>query len=578
MKKSFFAQQESARQRTKYLVASFHGIVFITAAITTLFYILFIQAHAGMEEDLFFHQVLFHKDNFKVFAIVYLMIVGVSWVRSLPLQKGGAYVAKMVGGREISYDTKDLKERQLINIVEEMGIASGMTLPRVFVLDDELSINAFAAGTKINNACVAVSKGALEKLNRDELQGVVAHEFSHILNGDMALNIHLLGYLYGLTSIADAGRIIIRSSNRSRNNKNNGAPLFGVGLFLIGSLGYFFAFLLKAGVSRDRERLADASAVQFTRNPDGIGGALRKIWKENFNKLASPRSAEISHFYLHWPQPFLSFLATHPPILERIKNIGISSEGISNQREATRDFNQLEAISQFQSSSSAEVDFNPIYVAYAFYLWFEASPGIGPIDAVMRWNPSFDRMKMLKTYESLGALSAQDRFRLLERSVARLRGVEAPVITEMLGQMKALIEEDRRISHREFLFYYYLGLTLRPQKPKKILIAQDSLWQNVEVVCYFFATLLNSSAPHQFTHSVFSLLGRTPGLKGPYSQENVRSSLSILSQARPLQRLQVFKAFREIFSTQAQSAEILLSLELLALILEIPKTEHFTAV
>lgn len=557
---------------------AFHGVVFLTALITTFFYILFIQAHTGLDEVEYASQLLFHQDNLKVFGIVYLMIVGVSWVRGLPLQKGGAHVAQMVGGREISFDTQDLKERQLINIVEEMGIASGMTLPRVFVLDEEASINAFAAGTKINNACVAVSKGALEKLSRDELQGVIAHEFSHILNGDMALNIHLLGYLYGLTSIADAGRIIMRNSSRSRNSKNNAGPVLGLGLFLIGSLGYFFAFLLKAGVSRDRERLADASAVQFTRNPDGIGGALRKIWKENFKSLSSPRSSEISHFYLHWPRPFLSFLATHPPILERIKNIGVSAEGITDQPETKQSFNQLEAVSQFQSTAGKNEAANPVYVAYAFYLWFERSPSIGPIDAVMRWNPSFNKEQMLTTYENIKMVSDQDRFRLLEKSIARLRGEDPKVITEMLGQMKALIEEDRRVTHREFLFYYYLGLTLKPQKIKKVHLSQEQVCQHVEILCSFFESLLGSSSSRDLTKSVFSILGRTPAMRGASNQESVRSSLSLIAQARPMQRLQVFKAFQQAFSSLPVSAEVILSLSLLALIMEIPKTEAFTAV
>lgn len=545
---------------------------------TTFFYILFIQAHTGPDEVEYVAQLLFHQDNLKVYGIVYLMIVGVSWVRGLPLQKGGAYVAQMVGGREVSFDTQDLKERQLINIVEEMGIASGITLPRVFVLDAEASINAFAAGTRINNACIAVSKGALEKLSRDELQGVIAHEFSHILNGDMALNIHLLGYLYGLTSIADAGRIILRNSSRSRNSKNNLSPVLGLGLFLIGSLGYFFAFILKAGVSRDRERLADASAVQFTRNPDGIGGALRKIWKENFKSLSSPRSSEISHFYLHWPRPFLSFLATHPPILERIKNIGVSAEGITNQTETKQSFNQLEAVSQFQSPPAKTEAANPVYVAYAFYLWFERSPSIGPIDAVMRWNPSFNKEQMLATYENIKMVTDQDRFRLLEKNVARLRGEDPKVITEMLGQMKALIEEDRRVTHREFLFYYYLGLTLRPSKIKKVYLSQEQVFQHVENLCSFFESLLGSSSSRNLTKSVFSLLGRAPALRGASNQESVRSSLSLIAQARPMQRLQIFKAFQQAFSSLPVSAEVILSLELLALILEIPKTEAFTAV
>ena len=539
-------------------MAAFHFIVFLTAMLTTLLYVLFIQAHRALDEVETLGQLLWHRDNLKVFGIVYLMIVAVSWVRSRPLAQGGSYVARMVGGREVSFDTEDLKERQLINIVEEMGIASGMALPRVFVLDGESSINAFAAGTRISNACVAVSRGALERLSRDELQGVIAHEFSHILNGDMALNIHLLGYLYGLTSIADAGRIIMRSSSRSRNSKNNAAPVLGLGLFLIGSLGYFFAFLLRAGVSRDRERLADASAVQFTRNPDGIGGALKKIWKENMKGLSSARSSEISHFYLHWPRPFISFLATHPPILERIQNIGVSGEGIRHTEPVSESFDQLEAVSSLHASKPQAIkpEIDPSAIAFAFYFWFEGSSAIG-------------REDLSHVIEELKQLSDQERFSLLEKSVARLREADATKISDLLSQMKVLIERDQHITHAEFVYYYYLGVSLRPEKDQRRSVSKQELSQSLEALGHFLEVLVPELKSQNLVQAFTLPMGLKASGRTQSSLAQVRSALQILRWLRPLQREQVFKLLEQYLNPYQSRPSMYLLKKLLGLILEI---------
>src|SRR5262245_8344336 len=205
-----------------------------------------------------------------------LVILLVSLFNIARLGEGGVAVARMVGARRVAPDTADALERRLRNVVEEMAIASGVRVPEVYVMDGERGINAFAAGWDVSGAVVAVTRGTLESLTRDELQGVIAHEFSHILNGDMRLNVRMIGVLAGIVFIGSIGEFIMRSMRGSRDGKS-GLVLAGLALFIIGYVGLFFARLIKSSIARQREFLADASSVQFTRNPDGIAGALDQI-------------------------------------------------------------------------------------------------------------------------------------------------------------------------------------------------------------------------------------------------------------------------------------------------------------
>jgi Zn-dependent protease with chaperone function len=251
---------------------------------------------------------------------------------------GGSVVAEGVGGRRIDPHTIDLNERRLVNVVEEMAIASGVPIPAVYVLDNEPGLNAFAAGLTTSDAVVTVTRGTLEKLSRDELQGVIAHEFSHILNGDMRLNVKLAAIVFGILVIGLIGRGILRGLGRGRvssRGKGGGAVLAilaaGLILMIIGYLGYFFGRLIQAAVSRQREFLADASAVQFTRNPGGIVGALRKIGGYALgSELATDKAAEIGHFFFAqgFRAPlFDGFWATHPPLAMRIRAVDPQWDG-----------------------------------------------------------------------------------------------------------------------------------------------------------------------------------------------------------------------------------------------------------
>lgn len=321
----FFAHQERARRNTRRLV-----VLFAAATVTIILcvYLVVLVALALMEES----------GGPGVFVLVVLgtlAVVGLAMLFKVSqLGKGGSAVAEMLGARPVPPGTRDLKERVLLNVVEETAIASGVPVPRVFVMDKEPGINAFAAGYSPSDAVVAVTRGTLETLDRDELQGVVAHEFSHILNGDMRLNIRLMGTLFGITCITTIGYIIFRagfSGGGSRGNRKGGGGgavllVGGLGLMLVGSLGVFFGRLIQAAASRQREYLADASAVQFTRSPWGIAGALKKIAgfaKGAGSRLASPQAAEAGHFlFADGVSRFLGrALATHPPLEERIRRI-----------------------------------------------------------------------------------------------------------------------------------------------------------------------------------------------------------------------------------------------------------------
>jgi Zn-dependent protease with chaperone function len=252
------------------------------------------------------------------------LILIVSLFNVLRLGGGGAAVARMVGARPVASNTADPLERRLRNVVEEMAIASGTRVPEVYVMQEESGINAFAAGWSVSGAVVAVTRGTLERLTRDELQAVIGHEFSHILNGDMRLNVRMLGVLAGIVFLGSIGEFVMRSVRGTKEKEALALFVIGVALFVIGYVGLFFARLIKAAVSRQREYLADASSVQFTRNPDAIAGALDQIRSSPTGTLIGNRYAEeMSHMFFGQSVKMWmgGLLSTHPPLDERIRRI-----------------------------------------------------------------------------------------------------------------------------------------------------------------------------------------------------------------------------------------------------------------
>ncbi len=256
-------------------------------------------------------------------SVVTIAIIGLgSMYRVASLRGGGETVAQQMGGMPVPEQTSDPQLRRLRNVVEEIAIASGVPMPKLYVLEHEAGINAFAAGYSPSDAVVAVTRGALERLNRDELQGVIAHEFSHILNGDMRLNIRLIGVLFGIMMMAIIGRKILEHGRFGGRDKSAGAVLIAALVAMaIGYLGLFFGRMIKAGVSRSREMLADASAVQFTRQTAGLAGALKKIGGvADGAKLEHAGDAEeVSHMLFGDGVGLNGLFATHPPLLQRIQ-------------------------------------------------------------------------------------------------------------------------------------------------------------------------------------------------------------------------------------------------------------------
>ncbi|HHY0521376.1 TPA: M48 family metallopeptidase [Vibrio parahaemolyticus] len=332
----FFHHQDTARQRTGLLVMLFTLAVL---AITGLVSVISIGIYFYFTGEPFTTQSIISYCLLSFVGV--LLVVSISsFVRLSELNaNGGRGVAESIGGKLISTDTSNAKHRQLLNVVEEMSIASGIPVPPVYVLAEEHGINAFAAGMSIDDAVIGVTQGALDAFSRDELQGVIAHEFSHILNGDMRLNTRLIGALFGITCIAHFGHLILDNSNstrhvsRSSSDSNKGFAviiLIAIVCLVLGWLGTLFGNMIKAAISRQREFLADASAVQFTRNDQGIAGALKKIGSNvQGSTLNTKASDEMSHMMFGQSKlsGFSGLFATHPPLDERIRRIEPNWDG-----------------------------------------------------------------------------------------------------------------------------------------------------------------------------------------------------------------------------------------------------------
>ena len=321
----FFERQDNARRNTKVLVFYFVvavGLIAAGAYFATLF--IFHGAvtyrHHGDAQAI----VLWDPGLFVYAAGGTLAVIACgSLFKTAQLSRGGSAVAESLGGRLIGSNTHDPRERRLLNVVEEMAIASGVPVPRVYAMDDEPGINAFAVGHSVNDAAIGVTRGCLTALTRDELQGIIGHEFSHILNGDMRLNLRLMGIIFGLVCLTVIGRILLRVRSGSSRDKNP-LLLLGLALLILGWVGYVFGQLIQAAVSRQREFLADASAVQFTRNPDGLSSALQKIGAAHYGShIENEHAAEASHMFFAnaMTNSLANAFATHPPLEERIKAI-----------------------------------------------------------------------------------------------------------------------------------------------------------------------------------------------------------------------------------------------------------------
>lgn len=325
----FFARQENARRNTGYLL-----FLFTLAVIAVVLGVYLVVAFSLWFSD-FIHGRVATLWDAQVFfwcsAVSLSFIAAISVWKMTELREGGAAIAKALGARLVPPQTSEPRERLLRNVMEEMAIASGIPVPDLFLLEHERGINAFAAGFGTSDAVICVTRGALELLTRDELQGVMAHEFSHILNADILLNLRLLGWLGGIQAVGQTGKAMLEGMRHAGRRAHGGALFAGLALYTVGYLGHFLAQLIKSAVSRQREYLADASAVQFTRNPGGLAGALKKIGGlATGSHLQHPRAGEMSHMFFGngISDAWLSSLDSHPPLQERIKLLEPRFDGV----------------------------------------------------------------------------------------------------------------------------------------------------------------------------------------------------------------------------------------------------------
>jgi Zn-dependent protease with chaperone function len=317
MQSDFFARQDTARRHTQWLRAAFACAVVGVALALACVLLLALGAHP---------LGLLRRQPGSVVALavpVMLAIACVSWRRWRELREGGASVARALGGVRLATQESDPARRRLMNVVEEMALAARIPAPQVFVLPGERGINAFAAGHTPEDAAVGITAGALECLDRDELQAVVGHEFSHILNGDMALNTRLVAWLYGLMAVNGFARNLMQRGRKARSLR---LIMFGAAMWLVGSTGLLAGRLLQAAVSRRREHLADASAVQFTRNPEALKSAfLAMAATASGSRIESSAAPELAHLFFASARATPrrgstpSLFATHPPLAERVR-------------------------------------------------------------------------------------------------------------------------------------------------------------------------------------------------------------------------------------------------------------------
>ncbi|MEX2118776.1 MAG: M48 family metallopeptidase [Pirellulales bacterium] len=486
----FFAHQDAARRKTTLLVVYFClAIALIVAAVYPVVALVF-----GARPPHLWNPILF----LAVAGATLFVIAAGSLFKIVQLGSGGEVVAQMLGGRPVDPATRDLDERVLVNVVEEMAIASGVPAPSVFVLDEQ-GINAFAAGWSPSSAVIGVTRGAIETLNRDELQGVIAHEFSHILNGDMRLNIRLIGLLHGILLIALIGYTLLRSlghTRRRRSRKDGGGVVavlaLGAALLVIGYLGVFFGRLIKSAVSRQREFLADASAVQFTRNPQGIAGALKKIGGlVAGSRVERAAAEEASHLFFGnvLGQNLFGFLSTHPPLPERIKRIDPAFDGqFPKVTHAQRTASDLGAGPRPAQAAAAAMGFRPEtavasvgtpqteHVAYAAALVAslpqrlveEVHEPLGAAAAVCGLvlagdsQTRADQLAILarsssRVYEELqriapllGGLPAEARLPLVEMAMPALARLSPDQYGSLRQVVRRLVEADQKISVFEY--------------------------------------------------------------------------------------------------------------------------------
>jgi Zn-dependent protease with chaperone function len=476
------------------------------------------------------------KIFFWVFTSTILVIGGASWYKIATLQSGGSVIAQELGGRLLVSESVETEEqKQLLNVVEEMAIAANMKVPAVYILDNEAGINAFAAGHTIDNAVIGVTRGCLEQLNRDELQGVIGHEFSHILNGDMRLNLRLIGLLHGILFVYIAGRLMIAVEDRD----NRWLWYLGLAVTTIGLMGLFFGRLIQSAISRQREFLADASAVQFTRNPDGISGALQKIGNLG-SQLQSPYADEASHMFfgnalkLSW---FDDLWATHPPLLQRIRRLGglqnvplsetpiagsshavpglaMGFAGGSTSINSTAIKKSVPSVSDRQSwlpeVLQSEIQTCEGATAIVYSLLLTAQFQTQQLDWLRQVGSAELVEQVLALRTEVEQIAESDRLPLLDLAIPALRQSSASQIQKLFITIQGLIKIEGRWTLNKFVVFVILQRRLQASQNQTEFLTLSEIWTDCGLIISAIAQI-GQKTPGTIAYAFRSGLFRLPG-------------------------------------------------------------------
>ena len=599
---NFFEHQDRARKQTGRLVLLLTIAVVCLVTITSLA-LGWLWRHLG-EPALHLTSRASLPDP-ELYLSVAAVIVGVvvlgALYKQVQLSAGGKVVAESLGGRLLNLSASNADERRLLNVVEEMALASGSPVPPVYVLEDG-SINAFAAGLTPRDAVIGITRGAIEQLDRNELQGVIAHEFSHIHHGDMLLNTRLTALLHGMLLLGLIGGMLLRgwsetstgvriSSRSSSNDKNGGGSVVllvigaGVVLYVLGYVGTFFGQLIKASVSRQREFLADASAVQFTRDPSTIAGALKKIGGNPLGALLSaPRAAEFSHMYFG-DGVGSSWFDTHPPLKDRIRRVDPGWDGnypkfeprldvalmnkqawtaaitgqpyqpsavdvavaavgaptIAHLQEARSTLQRLDERLQRAAHDSEGAE------ALVYGLLLDSEPGLRArqLEAIkQRLNLSL-ALQLDLLEESLLQLDPGQRLPLLDLAMPALKQLDAKAFLALRENMALLIKLDGKVKLLEWTLLRIIERNLRPGSGKIGNVALADLADACATLLAFLARVGETSdlQTEQAFADAWSGLPFAPRpLPGDASLRELETALKQLEQLRPLQKPQLLKA------------------------------------
>ncbi len=513
-----------------------------------------------------------------------------SWWKINQLKAGGAVIAAELGGIRVLPETATPAEQQLLNIVEEMAIAATMAVPPVYLLVAESGINAFAAGFTINDAVIGVTQGSLEQLTRDELQGVIAHEFSHILNGDMAMNIRLMGMLHGILGLHLVGRVF----SYTGSSRDNPLAKFGILLQIIGFSGFISGRLIQSAISRQREFLADASAVQFTRNADGIGSALEKIGGLS-SQIDSPHAETTSHMFF---SPALSFnwleglFATHPPLAQRIQIVRGAGKKLGTKivvnGQAVPAFNQIVSLQTSSFGSSGLVSGSDEFttttplssvvgeygtLAYLYALLLDRDYSIKQLDYLSQLEEPAVIAQIEQMRPAIDIIPSHQRLTNLDRQIVKIRDTvhTSRLLKCAYGMVDILPPENWQTT----LVYLVLNHRLAPTTgtPPEIYHSIEDVWVETLNILGTLARL-TSNKPQDISYSFEASLMRLPSSQSSQSKlppaitwREFQTDLSKIAVATPKVKQTLIAACLEILNHQREipsdSADLMRSIAIL---------------